>query len=259
MLKETNQYENTLILYLSDNGPAFPGAKTTLYEPGMRLPLIVRAPTATRRGVVSDAMVSWVDVTPTILDFAGMTEVLAPPLRQGDPEDAPGVAPAAGVSRKKAARAGEANVRYTFHGRSFRQAMERERPEGWNEVFASHTFHEITMYYPMRVVRTVRHKLILNLAHQLPYPFASDLYASATWQSALKAGPDARYGKRRIADYLHRPRYELYDLETDPDEVINLADRPEPEHKALFESLAAMLKAFQERTGDPWIVKYEYE
>jgi N-sulfoglucosamine sulfohydrolase len=35
ILKETGQYENTLIIFGSDNGMAWPGAKTTLYEPGV--------------------------------------------------------------------------------------------------------------------------------------------------------------------------------------------------------------------------------
>ena len=68
------------------------------------------------------------------------------------------------------------------------------------------------MYYPTRMIRTDRYKLVLNLAHQLPYPFASDLYASATWQATLKS-ERTHYGKRRVNDYIFRPRYELYDLQ----------------------------------------------
>lgn len=248
VLKETGQYENTLLIYTSDNGAAMPGSKTTLYEPGMRLPLVVRSPAAQRRGLVTSAMVSWVDFTPTILDFAGVREVLAPPLVVGERGDG---------ARKVAPSKPERRVRYAFHGRSFRTTLEQADPEGWNEVFASHTFHEITMYYPMRVIRTDRYKLILNLAHPLPYPFASDIFESATWQSVLGAGPEGRYGKRRIADFLHRPRYELYDLRNDPDELVNLAQKPE--YAETFQDLSARLRAFQERTGDPWVVKYQYE
>jgi N-sulfoglucosamine sulfohydrolase len=250
ILKDSGQYENTLILYTSDNGIAMPGAKTTLYEPGMRLPLVVRSPDQKKRGVTSDAMISWVDFTPTILDFAGVKEILAPPLRQGEPEEAP-QRPAAG--KKKGAEA----VKYLFHGRSFLATLDGGSLPGWDVVYASHTFHEITMYYPMRVIRTDRYKLILNLAHQLPFPFASDLYSSATWQSVLKTGAGSIYGKRRVADYLHRPRYELYDLQKDPDEIHNAA--ASLEYKSVFEGLAAKLKDYQKRTRDPWMVKYEYE
>ena len=249
LLKDAGQYENTLFIYTSDNGIAMPGAKTTLYEPGMRLPLIVRAPDVKRRGVVSEAMISWVDFTPTILDYAGVKEVLAPPLAQGEPEEG---------GRRARPNAREApKVKYTFHGRSFRPTLEQEKPAGWNEVYGSHTFHEITMYYPMRVIRTDRYKLILNIAHQLPYPFASDLYESATWQS-VKADPEqTHYGKRRLNDFIHRPRYELYDLQNDPDEVKNRAT--DPKYAEVFRELAQKLKDFQKRTRDPWVVKYEYE
>ncbi len=63
--------DDTLILTLSDKRPTFPGAKTTTYEPGIKLPLIVRHPQQQKRGVVSDAGVNWTDLMPTILDFAG--------------------------------------------------------------------------------------------------------------------------------------------------------------------------------------------
>ena len=220
MLKETGRWDNTLVLFVSDNGIAFPGAKTTLYEPGMRLPCVVKRP-GQAGGSVTDAMITWADIAPTILDFAGAVPA--------EPE---------------------------YHGRSFRNAMAEEEPDGWDEIYASHTFHEITMYYPMRVVRGGRFKLIWNIAHGLDYPFASDLWAAETWQAVMKRGM-THYGKRRVDAYLHRPRFELYDLEKDPDEVVNLAG--EPGHAAVLEELQAKLKAFQKRTGDPWILKWDYE
>lgn len=222
VLQETGHWNDTLILFLSDNGPAFPGAKTTLYEPGMNLPLIVRHPRQEKRGVATDAMVTWADLMPTILEYAG----IAPP--KG----------------------------HALHGRSFLGVLQEESPEGWNEIYASHTFHEITMYYPMRLIRTDRYKYLLNLAHPLPYPFASDLYASLTWQGVLKRGLD-RYGKRTVEAYLQRPRHELYDLENDPDEIRNLAG--DPAHAGVLSELQGKLKEWQARTKDPWVVKYKHE
>jgi N-sulfoglucosamine sulfohydrolase len=221
ILHETKHWEDTLVIFISDNGIAFPGAKTTLYEPGMRLPCVVRNPYAQQNGVVTDAMVTWADITPTILDFARAT-----------PKNA------------------------AFHGRSFLDVLSSEHTDGWDEIYASHTFHEITMYYPMKVVRTRRYKLIWNIAHGLEYPFASDLYESATWQDILQTGADY-YGKRRVEAYLHRPQFELYDLESDPHEVNNLAEG-EAHAQALAE-LQSKLKKFQERTKDPWILKWKYE
>ena len=221
ILKETGRWSDTLVLYISDNGIAFPGAKTTCYEPGLHLPCVVRNPYAEKRGLVSSAMVNWADIAPTILDFAGAMPKKPP-----------------------------------FHGRSFLGILEDEHPEGWDEVYASHTFHEITMYYPMRVVRGRKWKLIYNIAYPLPYPFASDLYASTTWQGVLKRG-DTIYGKRAVEAYLQRPQFELYNLEDDPHEVRNLA--ADPQYTAVLEELKGKVKAFQQRTKDPWLVKWEYE
>ncbi len=187
----------------------------------MNLPCIVRTPWQKNKGIACDALVNYADLTPTILDFAGATP--------GD---------------------------YEFHGRSFKSVLERERADGWDATYASHTFHEITMYYPMRVVRERRFKLIWNIAHGLEYPFASDLWESATWQGNLKRG-NTRYGRRTIDAYLHRPRFELYDLQNDPHEVVNLAD--DPKYRDKLNEMKAKLKAFQEQTKDPWILKWEYE
>ncbi len=221
ILKKSGRWDDTMIIYISDNGIAFPGAKTTLYEPGMRLPCVVRNPYAKKKGIVTNAMVTWADITPTILEFAGAA------VKEGE-----------------------------YHGRSFLSALEEEKPKGWDEIYASHTFHEITMYYPMRVVRTRKYKLIWNIAHGLDYPFSTDLWASKTWQDILKRG-EKIYGQRTIEAYIHRPKFELYDLENDPHEIKNLVD--DPKHAKAFEELKDKIKAFQKRTNDPWILKWEYE
>ncbi len=221
VLKETGHWDDTLVVYLSDNGMPFPGAKTTTYEPGLHLPLEVRSPDQTQRGVVCNALVSWADLAPTLLAYAG----------------------AKGPD-------------YPLHGRSFLEVLEQADPAGWDEIYASHTFHEVTMYYPMRVIRTRRYKYILNLAHGLPYPFASDLYASPTWQGVLDR-KDTMLGGRTVEAYIHRPRHELYDLQKDPQELVNLAGRPE--HAARLAELQAKLRAWQEKTKDPWVVKYVHE
>jgi N-sulfoglucosamine sulfohydrolase len=236
-LKRTGTYDNTLIIYLSDNGAPFPGSKTNVYEPGIRLPLIVKKPGMKRGGGVNSAMVSWVDITPTILDFAGVKIPTSQPS-----------APVAPGNFK--------NETPGLHGRSFLSILDQDAPAGWDEVYASHTFHEITMYYPMRVVRTRTHKLIWNIAHPLPYPFASDLYASKSWQGALTRKMTT-FGPRSVKDYVQRPQFELYDLEHDPLESKNLAS--DPKHAQLLAELKDKIKRFQERTGDPWVIKWQYE
>ncbi|QDU61789.1 Arylsulfatase [Planctomycetes bacterium Pan216] len=222
ILKETGHWDDTLILYISDHGIAFPGGKTTVYEPGLRCPCIVRDPYVKKKDVVCNAMVSWIDITPTILDFANATP-----------------------------------TKYKFQGRSFLSILDKENPKGWDDINASHTFHEITMYYPMRVVRDRKHKLIWNIAYPLPYPFASDLWAAPTWQSVWKDGPDAKYGQRSVKDYIQRPEFELYDLEKDPNESKNLAD--DPAYGSLLDEMKGKLKKFQNKTKDPWVLKWTYE
>lgn len=219
MLKANGQWENTVVLYVSDNGIAFPGAKTTLYEPGMRLPCVVRKPGQTP--AVNEAMVSWADITPTLLEAAGVA-----------------------VDTK------------AFQGRSFWPILEEASPDGWDEVYASHTFHEVTMYYPMRVVRTRDYKLIWNIANGLEYPFASDLWNSTTWQAVLRDKP-VRYGPRTVDAFLHRPRYELYKVSEDPLEGTNLAD--DPDYGDVLTVLQGKMRAFQEQTKDPWLLKWERE
>jgi N-sulfoglucosamine sulfohydrolase len=223
ILKETGEYDNTLILYISDNGAAFPEAKTTQYEAGINLPCIVKPAGEHKAGLVSDALVTWTDITPTCLDAAAFDT------------------------------AGE-----TLHGKSLLPILGTEGdPPGWREeVYTAHTFHEITNYYPMRTVRTQRYKFIWNIAHPLTYSFASDLYRSISWQGALRDRLE-RFGQRTVEAYLHRPRFELYDLQADPNETENLAGQPE--HAELVKTFCEKLKTFQEETSDPWLHKWEYE
>jgi N-sulfoglucosamine sulfohydrolase len=112
------------------------------------------------------------------------------------------------------------------------------------------------MYYPMRMVRTRSHKLIVNLAHPLEYPTAADLYGSPTWQGILKHH-DTMIGERGMDSYLHRPREELYDLATDPHELKNVA--ADPKYAEVLADLRRRLRAWQTATKDPWLVKYEHE
>jgi N-sulfoglucosamine sulfohydrolase len=231
VLEEAKQLDNTLVIFLSDNGIPFPGAKTTLYDSGIHLPLIVRKP-GQKSGVVCSAMASWTDITPTILDWCG-----AKPAPVGK-KDAP------------------------LPGRSLLPVLEKERVDGWDTVFASHQFHEITMYYPVRVVRTRTHKYILNLAHGLEYPHASDLWGSDTWQGILKRG-DKFMGKREVAAFLKRPKEELYDLEKDPNELTNLlADakwRDDPTNEVIYAVHKTWLADWRKKTNDPWLVKDQHE
>lgn len=223
-LKTAGIYDNTIIIYISDNGSAFPGAKTTLYEPGMRLPCIIKKVNQ-KKPEVKENLISWVDITRTILDLVELTPSTN-----------------------------------TFQGKSFKGILENQKVEGVavdEEIFASHTFHEVTMYYPMRVIENKKYKFIYNIAHKLDYPCAKDLWDSSTWQSVYKKDMNAYYGKRTLDAYLHRPKYELYDVINDPDEINNLADNKD--YDSILNDFIIKMKKFQKRTKDPWIVKWEHE
>jgi N-sulfoglucosamine sulfohydrolase len=221
VLRETGELDNSLVVFISDNGMPFANAKTNCYDAGLRLPLIVRAPGLSRRGTVNNAMVSWTDLLPTFLDWAG----------------------AKGPD-------------YPLHGRSFLPVLEQENPSGWDHVHFSHTYHEITMYYPMRGVRTRQYKYIRNLFPELEYPHASDLWASKTWQSVLAAGENAKVGQRPVGQYLHRPAEELYDVSRDPDELTNLAGSAA--HRQTLTALRKQVHEWRGRTKDPWIIHSLY-
>jgi N-sulfoglucosamine sulfohydrolase len=244
-LKAAGQYENTLIVFTADHGMAFPGAKTTVYEAGLHVPFVVKGLGTTQSGIVNDAMISHADVTPSLLDAAGGYDAAKrAPLT---------ILPVAPIGHGE--NPGPKFTRY--HGRSWLGLIGRELGAGWDEIMASHTFHEIQMYYPMRALRDRRFKLIWNIAAPLPYPFASDLWAASTWQAQHQKGLSAPYGQRTVGSYIQRPAFELYDLVADPAESKNLAG-----DAAFATTLAAMkhrLKAAQTETGDPWVMKWEYE
>ena len=216
-LRKAGREGDTLVVYLGDNGMPFPGAKTNLYDAGIRLPLIVVSPAAARRGVTSRAMVSFVDLAPSVLAWMGV----------------------AGPSR------------YALSGRSWIPILEQDDATGWDEVFASHQFHEIQMYYPMRAVRTRSHAYIRNLAAERSYPIAKDILESLSWKAVLGGRP-GQAGTRSLEAYLHRPAEELYDLERDPGQTKNLAG--DPAFAGILAEMRQKLAALADRTNDPWIV-----
>ncbi len=79
----------------------------------------------------------------------------------------------------------------------------------------------------------------------------------ATWQDRYQHGPDTMYGHRTVGQYIHRPKFELFDLQNDPNETKNLAD--DPQHAELLAKLQKKIKDFQKRTSDGWILKWDYE
>jgi N-sulfoglucosamine sulfohydrolase len=218
MLERTGQAENTLVMFFADHGSSFPHGYTQ-YEPGVHVPMIVLNPEAKRRGVVCDAMVTLADVTPTILDWTGVK----------GPE-------------------------YRLHGRSLLNVLEQEKATGWDSVVLSHVMHEVTMYYPMRTLRERRYKLIWNLCYQMPFLNAKEVAERSPWRLTIERG-DKLIGKRTVEKYIWRDPIELYDLQRDPDEVVNLAD--DPAHAEIRRSMSEKLLTRLRETGDYWPERYQ--
>ncbi len=253
ILKRADLYDKTLIVFTSDHGVAFSGAKTSVFEPGLRVPFVVRNPYQENRGVVTQALISHIDITPSLLDFAGGLDS-----RTNGPKN--WIDPDVYWKERGEALRENRNGGHQFrgyHGKSWVPILGDPSAEHWDTVTASHTFHEIQMYYPMRVVRDKQYKLIWNIAHGLPYPFASDLWAASSWQAQFRKGLDAPYGKKTVGQYIHRPKFELYDIQKDPDEANNLAE--DPQYAEVLTRYQQKLKAFQKEMDDPWIMKWDYE
>lgn len=253
ILKEAGVYDKTLIVFTSDHGMAFSGGKTTVYEGGLKVPFVVRNPYEENRGVRSTALISHIDITPSLLDFAGGLD-----RKKNAPKD---MVDADKYWRERGENLkenrGPRNGLKSYHGKSWIDILGKPDAQHWETVFASHTFHEIQMYYPMRVVRDQKYKLIWNIAHPLPYPFASDLWAASSWQAQFKKGMDAPYGRKTVGQYIHRPQFELFDIEKDPHEANNLA--VSTEFQDVLEQYKAKLKDYQKKMSDPWIMKWDYE
>lgn len=253
ILKEANLYEKTMIVFTSDHGMAFAGGKTTVYEGGLKVPFVVRNPYEKNRGVKQSGLISHIDITPSLLDFAGALDheknrpkIWIPPEKYW--KDKPYVAKEnRGSSSKLSA----------YHGKSWLPVLGNSGKKHWNEVFASHTFHEIQMYYPMRVIRDAQYKLIWNIAHPLPYPFASDLWAASSFQAQYQKSMSAPYGQKTVREYIHRPEFEFFKIDQDPHEASNLAGNSK--YADQLERYKEKLKSAQSQFHDPWIMKWKYE
>jgi N-sulfoglucosamine sulfohydrolase len=222
-LQRTGVADDTLVMFMSDNGPPFVNSKTTLYDSGVRLPLLVKRP-GQKPNVKNSNMVSWIDILPTMLDYAGFSAMSSP-----------------SVSPRR--------------GRSILPILEQaSQADSWNKVYGSHTFHEITNFWPTRFLRTPRFKYHRNVAWKLDFPFATDLYASLTWEGMRNSGgpeKEAMVGPRTLKNYIRRPPEELYDLENDPREINNLATHPD--FQEIVHELRADLERWQLETRDPFL------
>ncbi|CAK7291256.1 N-sulphoglucosamine sulphohydrolase [Vulpes lagopus] len=216
---------DTLVIFTSDNGIPFPSGRTNLYWPGTAEPLLISSPEHRKRwGQVSEAYVSLLDLTPTILDWFS-------------------------IPYPSYAIFGSKTVQLT--GRSLLPALEAEPL--WSTVFGSQSHHEVTMAYPMRSVHHQGFRLVHNLNFKMPFPIDQDFYVSPTFQDLLNrtvAGQPTGWYKD-LHHYYYRERWELYDRSQDPHETQNLAT--DPYYAPILELLQTQLAKWQWETHDPWV------
>ncbi|CAG2118020.1 unnamed protein product, partial [Medioppia subpectinata] len=142
-------------------------------------------------------------------------------------------------------------VRYT--GKSLIPFTNQERHEEVRDVFGSHSWHELTMYYPMRSIRTQRYKLIHNLNHYAPYAIDEDLYLAPSFQYILNRTHQSLpiYWFKTLHQYYYRQEYELFDLKYDSIEANNIYS--DMKYNNFTKMLKKRLRGWMSATGDPFI------
>nr|CAD7261987.1 unnamed protein product [Timema shepardi] len=188
-LRNAGFEDDTLIVYSSDNGVPLPSGRTNLYDPGMAEPMFISSPQhVERRNQVTYSMTSLLDLVPTVLDWFNIAT-------------------------------SETSL---LTGKSLLPLLIAEPAMDTRAVFASHNHHEVTMYYPMRAVRTKR--------TQAKEPL--------NWYKTLE-------------QYYYRDEWELFDLKKDADELHNLVTVPS--YQEVLSDLKKRLFDWQMVTSDPWL------
>jgi arylsulfatase A-like enzyme len=217
-LRQHGFADNTLFIYASDQGAEWPHSKWTVYDTGLRVPFIVRWPGRVAPGTTASAMVSLVDVTPTLIEAAG------------------GPSPGG------------------LDGRSFLQVLLGKAQAFRDRIYATHTGDGQMNVFPQRCVRDTRYKYVFNLRPEVTWTTHFTKVAGIAdshkevWDSWIdKARTDAQAA--RLVDIIeHHRGEELYDTQADPYELCNLADRPELE--PVMGRLRADLRQWMADQGD---------
>lgn len=214
LLDEQGLTQNTLIVFTGDNGMPFTGAKGSLYEAGINVPLIVRWSGKIKPGQVHNELISLLDLAPTWLEVASVP--------------APGVA----------------------QGRSFLNLLLGKSYQPREAIFAERNWHDTLDL--IRCVRTDRYKLIQNYRPEVPYDPSGAIGSvkSPAWDSIVSLHNEGKLSPQLARRYFAKPRpqLELYDLQEDPEEFNNLADKAA--HAQTIKNLQRLLSGWMNDTND---------
>ncbi|RAV27532.1 sulfatase family protein [Sinomicrobium soli] len=215
MLKDTDLYDDTIVIFLGEQGGQFAGGKWTLWDMGQKSSMIVKWNKEVEKGSVTDAIVQYEDITPTLIDIAG-----------GDPVK-------------------------NLDGKSFLPVLKGQSDHLREYAFGVHNNIPEGPPYPIRSVRNERYKLVRNLLPEEDYYikwFMNPERLDKVWASWVKKGETSAQAKQLHTRVTKRPAIEFYDLRNDPYELNNLAG--DPAYKGKIADFDAALEQWMEAQGD---------
>ncbi len=218
-LKDSGFEDNTLVMFLSDNGMAVPFAKCNAYLASTNTPWIVRWPGVAKPGQVDKRhFISGIDFFPTVLDAIGLKN--------------PG----------------------TLDGTSFVPLLKGKRQPGRGQVFTQIDSKAGGDATPMRCVQDDKFGYIFNgwSDGERWYRNNNEGICMAAMNEAAETDPEIA---ARVEVFRHRSQEELYDLQNDPDCLNNLAGNPE--YKTLLSKMQARLVKCMKDSNDPVLDAFE--
>ena len=218
-LKDTGFEDSTLVMFLSDNGIALPFAKTNCYLNSTKTPWIVRWPGVVKLGTVdTEHFISGIDYMPTILDAVGLPQVGG------------------------------------MDGTSFVPLLTGAGRKNRDKVFT--VFHETSAKrrYEMRCVQNKKFGYIYNAWSDGQTVFKNESQSGLTMNAMKQAANTDPDIAARVQLFLYRVPEELYDFESDPDALHNLAD--DPIYQQQLATMRQELLAWMESTNDALISGY---
>jgi len=220
ILKQLDCYENTLVIFLSDNGMAFPFSKTNCYLNSTKTPWIMRWPSYIKAGIKDQKhFISGIDMLPTILDVAGVPQ--------------------------------QKNV----DGTSFLPILRGEEQTNRELVFTQ--FHQTAAKsnYPMRCVQNKQFGYIFNPWADGKRNFKNESQAGRTMKAMQNASLEDNNIAERVDLFLHRTKEEFYDFENDPNARNNLFGNPE--YADEITKLQKELETWMIKTGDKALTAFQ--
>ncbi|MEM8671834.1 MAG: sulfatase [Planctomycetota bacterium] len=208
--------DDYIALYSSDHGAQWPFGKWNLYDYGARVPFLVRWPGHIEARTNTKAMISWVDIFPTLIELVG----------------------------------GE--VTEGIDGRSFAEVLAGRSDKHRDMVFTTHTCDKKMNVYPIRAVRDQSFKYIRNLYPDHYHSNHSDTHrkdgAGAYWHSWDERAKTDPQAAAIIKSYYQRPPEEFYDIASDPNETNNLIN--DPEYAEKIAAMSGDLDMWMKAQGD---------